>query len=327
MKDKFSKTNILLSLLILIFVIFSLIYFIIPGRSRNILNEKESQWLKSQEVLIYAADNNAPPLRFSDQMDGQYKGVLIDYINALSIELGINIEQHPMVWEDALENLSQGKTNLCDMFISEKRQEVYLFSKAIYNLRGVLAIDKEIEGVRGLDDLKGKTFAMQRGDYASEYLALNYPEIDQILVNDLEEALFKVASGQAVATLGDEPVILFNIDKNILSDKITIVEQPIYENQVVFAVPKSMPELIPILNKGIDSLKQKNVLEKIQQKWFGISAPIVKAIDVSTMKRYALFASVLSGIIILLMILWNQSLQRLIRSRTKELEQIGRAHV
>lgn len=321
MKKKTPRFNVILGLLIIVFILFCLFYFLIYNNSEDILTEKEVKWLESQENLIYAADKNAPPLRFLDEVDGQYKGVLIDYINTLSIEMGINIELYPMLWEDALISLSEGKTNLCDMFISEKRGKSYQFSKPIYNLRGVLAIRKDVKGIRSLDDLDGMSMAMQKGDYASEYLELHYPNIKQILVKDLEEALFKVSEGQAVATMGDEPVISFNIDKNKLSNSVTIVEDPVYENQVAFAVPKSMPELIPILNKCIDSINRKNLLEKIQQKWFGISTPIVKTIDMDTIKKYVVFSSSIVLVIILLMTVWNKSLQSLIKSRTKELEQ------
>ena len=162
------------------------------GLSNN-LTEKEREWIRQQETLIYAADRNAPPLRFLDQADGQYKGILIDYINSLSLEIGSNIELHPMIWEEALESLSKGETDICDMFSSTERSKHYLFSKPIYNLRAVLAVSAHNRDIKSLYDLNGKVMAMQKGDYASEYLSINYPEIKQHYVTDLEEALLLVA--------------------------------------------------------------------------------------------------------------------------------------
>lgn len=286
----------------------------------NNLTEKEREWIRQRGTLIYAADRNAPPLRFHDTADGQYKGILIDYVNSLSLEIGANIELHPMLWEDALENLAAGKTDLCDMFESAERSKYYLFSKPIYNLRAVLAVPSGSEDVQGLNDLNGKVMAMQKGDYASEYLSIYYPGIEQHFVADLEEALELLAQGKVDGTMGDEPVIFYQLDKKGLEDKIKIIEKPIYENQVVFAVPKSKPELIPILNKGIAALNKKGVLEKVQQKWFGISAPIVKTINVELIKRYVLIFMSAFSIIILMMTIWNYSLKKQINLRTKELE-------
>ena len=43
---------------------------------------------RSQGPLIYGADDSSPPMRFMDS-DGVYKGVVVDYINIIAIELGI----------------------------------------------------------------------------------------------------------------------------------------------------------------------------------------------------------------------------------------------
>lgn len=247
--------------------------------------------------------------------------MLIDYANFLSIELGTKIELYPMLWEDALKSLSKGETDMCDMFISEERGKHYLFTKPIYTLRSVIAVNKKLEDeVDSLKDLAGRTMAMQKGDYASEYLKKNYPNIKQIYVADLEEALFLVAQGQADATLGDEPVMVFQMDKNRLDNKVSIIEKPVYEEQVVFAVPKSKPQLVSILNKGIDSLNRKNALEMIQRKWFGISTPIVKVMSFEDIKGYMLIGMIIVMAVILLMTLWNKSLKKQIKLRTKELE-------
>ncbi len=303
-----------------VFIYIDSIYGININKS-NALTKEEVEWLKNHGPLIYAADRNAPPLRYLDVSDGQYKGVLIDYANFLSIELGTKIELYPMLWEDALKSLSKGETDMCDMFISEERGKHYLFTKPIYTLRSVIAVNKKLEDeVDSLKDLAGRTMAMQKGDYASEYLKKNYPNIKQIYVADLEEALFLVAQGQADATLGDEPVMVFQMDKNRLDNKVSIIEKPVYEEQVVFAVPKSKPQLVSILNKGIDSLNRKNALEMIQRKWFGISTPIVKVMSFEDIKGYMLIGMIIVMAVILLMTLWNKSLKKQIKLRTKELE-------
>jgi len=286
----------------------------------NILSEKERDWLNNQSVLVYSADRNAPPLRFVDKADNQYKGVVVDYINSLSLEIGTKIETYPRLWEDALESLSKGETDICDMFASEERAKKYLFTKPIYNLRAVLAVKSHDNGIRGLYDLNGKTIATQKGDYTNEYIRINYPGITMRYVDDIYEAMKLLQKGQVDAVAGDEPVVLYQIDKSNLSSEIKIIDKPLYENEVVFAIPKSKPELITILNKGIDSLNRKGQLEKIQQKWFGISTPIVTHYDLSKLKNYVAASAALMIFALLVMITWNQSLKKQVEARTKELE-------
>ncbi|MEN1761768.1 hypothetical protein [Anoxynatronum sibiricum] len=69
----------------------------LPGQESALLTYEEKQWLQENGPLVYAADRNAPPLRFVDPADQQYKGVVVDYINLLSLELGIEINLQPLV--------------------------------------------------------------------------------------------------------------------------------------------------------------------------------------------------------------------------------------
>lgn len=292
----------------------------IKREQSGILSDKEKEWLKKQGVLVYSADRNAPPLRFVDPADNQYKGVVVDYVNSLSLELGVKIELHPLLWEKALEKLSKGETDLCDMFKSEERSKYYLFTKPIYNLRGVLAVRASDSRIKSVSDLNGKILATQKGDYLNEYMKINYPKVKLYYVADVQEAIKLLSEGKVDAVGGDEPVVLYQIDKNNLKNIIKIIDPPLYENEVVFAVPKSKPELITILNKGIDSLNKKGHLEKIQQKWFGISTPIVKAMDIGKIKKYFLISALIILLIFIMMFIWNQSLKKQVKLRTKELE-------
>lgn len=285
----------------------------------NLTNEERS-WLSSQESLLYSADRNAPPLRFVDEADGQYKGFVVDYINSLSLELGTNIEMHPMVWEDALKSLSEGESDLCDMFESEERSKHYNFSEPIYTLRGVVAVKKADIGIKEIKDLNGKVIATQKGDYVNEFLRTKHPDIKIREVADVSEAIVLLQSGMAEAIAGDEPVVLFHLEKQKSEQFIRIVERPLYENEVVLAMPKSKPQLVSIVNKGIEVLKAKKQLEIIQQKWFGISTPIVRTGEVDRIIRIAL-----TGAFILLcglsaMGFWTTTLKRQVELRTKELE-------
>lgn len=285
----------------------------------NLTNE-ERTWLSSQKSLLYSADRNAPPLRFVDDADGQYKGFVVDYINSLSLELGTNIEMHPMVWEDALKSLSEGNSDLCDMFKSEERSKYYNFSEPIYTLRGVLAVKKANTEIKNIKDLDGKVIATQKGDYVNEFLRTKYPGIKIREVADVSEAITLLQSGLADAIAGDEPVVLFHLEKQNSEQAIRIVERPLYENEVVLAMPKGKPQLVSIVNKGIEVLKAKKQLEIIQQKWFGISTPIVQTGEVERIIRIAL-----TGAFILLcglsaMGFWTTTLKRQVELRTKELE-------
>lgn len=278
----------------------------------QLLTADEKEWLNSQGSLIYAADNNAPPLRFVDKSDNQYKGVVVDYINILSLELGINIELHPLLWEDALRSLSEGKTDICDMFMSEERSKYFLFSDPIYNLRAIV-VSRD-----GSEDITSMYFATQKGDYVNEYLLNRYPGINLKYVDNVSSAMDLLIAGEVDAVAGDEPVVLHHIRNKGIEGKFHINEEPLYDKKVVFAIPKSKPELLPILNKGIAAIKDSDQLERIQQKWFGISTPIVQSPDYSDIIKYVLTIGIILFLVVIGMTTWNYSLKKEVDKRTKE---------
>ncbi|XAM36700.1 Virulence sensor protein BvgS [Terrisporobacter petrolearius] len=283
------------------------------------LTDEEKQWLKDHGKIIYGADKNAPPLRYVDT-DNQYKGIFIDYLNSLSIESGLQIEVRPLVWDKALSELKNENTDICDMFPSVERSKNYLFSNPIYKLRMVIVTNDNNEEIKNLGDLNNKTIAVQLGDYTNEFLEENVKDAKYVYVADINEALKVLARGEADAVVGDEPVCSYFIQKNHYEEKLKIVEKEIYENDVVLAVPKSHGTLVNIINKGIYSLNKNNIMEKMQQKWFGISATMTYTGEKETYS-FKVILSILFIFILLtyLFYLINRSLKNAVADRTKEL--------
>lgn len=282
------------------------------------LTQTEKDWLKNTDRIIYAADRNAPPLRFVDQSDGQYKGVVVDYINQLSLEIGTQIDVMPLLWEDALSQLSQGNTDICDMFSSEERAENFIFTKPIYNLRAVLAVKTEENDKINIKDLGNMTIATQRGDYINYYFEKEHPNVKLVHVPDVASAYNLLVDDQVDAIAGDEPVVSYIIN-NVNKPSIKIIDAPLYEKEVVLALPKSHTILLSILNKGIDSINRKNQLEKIQQKWFGISAPIVTPLKIQKIISYFVLLILPIFIALIIILAINKSLKSKVNKRAKEL--------
>lgn len=318
----------ILGVLILIFILNLINYIVENQYGVNLveyftiskpLTEDEKQWLKNHGDIIYGADKNAPPLRYVDK-DNQYKGIFIDYLNSLSIESGLQIEVRPLVWDKALAELKNENTDICDMFPSTERSKNYLFSNPIYKLRGVIVTNEDNKDIVNIGDLKDKTIAVQLGDYTNEFLEDNVTNAKYIHVADINEALKLLKNGQADAVVGDEPVCSYFIQENNYKDDLKIVEKSIYENDVVLAVPKSHEMLVNIINKGIYSLNKNNIMEKMQQKWFGISATMTY-----TGEKESYSAKIVLSIIFIFILftylfyLINRSLKNAVADRTKEL--------
>ncbi|MEA4986927.1 MAG: transporter substrate-binding domain-containing protein [Anaerovorax sp.] len=278
--------------------------------------KKEIEILHKYQPLIYGGNINEPPLGNYYKENGQYIGLVVDYSNALSIELEIPIISEPMIWNQALESLKKGETNLCDMVPSKEREKYFAFSNPIYKLRGIIVVQND--DITKLNDLNGKKVAVQKGDYALE--CIDDEKIKLIYTDNLGEALNLLFSESVDAVIGDEPVIRYFLNGLNFVNNYHVLEKPLYETSCCFAVPKKQKELIPIINKAIFTMEANGTLDKIEEKWSGHYTAFLDHRQLAN----KIYLTLLAMITIMLSIgyvvyLWNRSLKLSVEERTKEL--------
>ncbi len=283
------------------------------------LSPFERSWLDKHGSIIYGADQNSPPLRFVDGDNRQYKGIVVDYILALSIELETEIVFKPRVWSQALTELAEGKTDVCDMLPSVKRGEKYLFSEPVYNMRGLVLLPNGHEAPTRPEELRQRLIAAPGSDFVIDHLKNRVPSIRFVYTSDMLEAMKLLKQGEVDGVAGDEPVISFFLETLGMKGTHHFMDPPLYEMENVLAVPKSEEILLNILNKGIRSLKRKETMAKIQQKWFGISTPLIR----ENIKEKLLIVSLIFLCMILLTVYlfssWNKLLKKEVERRTRQL--------
>lgn len=287
---------------------------------KNQLTAEDRLYLKEHGPIVYGSDNNSPPLRYYNKETEQYEGIVIDYLRALSIELETEILVQPMIWEEALEALKTGKTDICDMYPSKQRAEIYLFSDPIYYQRSVIVVPKQDGITQSVQDLNGKTVAVQNGDYVLEYLKGTKSDIQFVYGVDYEVNLKKLIQGDVDAIVGDEPVISYFLNAYHLNEHYRIVDEPLYELPSVLSLNIEDKRLQGILNKGIYSLTQKKIINKIQQKWFGISTPISNTTDLREFTAVVISVSLIAALAVLLFFIWNRGLKRAVDEQTRAIQ-------
>lgn len=282
--------------------------------SRNTLTTEEREWLEKKEYLIYSSDHDTPPLRNVDPNSGKYVGIVIDYMEALSLELGVEIKVQSDIWQNALDNLKVGKVDMVDMYPSDIRADSYYFTNVIFYQNAVIVVNKANDDIKNVKDLNGKRVAAQTGDYVNEYL--DREAHDAIIVNsdDYREAVIKLKNGEVDAVVGDESVIYHFMNYYDMTEDFKINDDLLYKNTFVLGVPKSEPELVNILNKGIKALNRKQTLIRIQQKWFGISSPISNPEGANKYLFPGFFALIVVLVSAYLFYTWNDYLKKEIQA-------------
>jgi polar amino acid transport system substrate-binding protein len=283
------------------------------------LTREEEEWLDNHGNIIYGSDYSSPPLRYKDEKNGQYRGLIVDYIMALSVELGTEIQFKPdATWAQSLDALYRRETDFMDIIISKERDKTYDFSDPIYNLRETLVFSKDEQGIRGYKELEGKKIAVPKKDHALEYLKEKKINTDYTYTEDMEEAMEKLRDGEVDVVAGDEPVIIHFLEKMNVKDKFQTLDKPMFEKPVGLAVSESEDILISILNKAIFNLKRKNTMIKIQQKWLGMSVTF----DNNSSEKFSLMILIFLTIILMIVYIfssWNTILKGEVEKRTRQL--------
>ncbi len=284
------------------------------------LTADEREFLASHGDLIYGSDQNAPPLRYVNENTDQYEGLVIDYIAALSMELGVNIQTRPMVWNNALEALEKGDTDFCDMYASKERAKRYLFSDPIYYQRGAILVKRGNTAIQTQADLEGKIIAANHGDYVQEFLSEQYQSVQVIATTDLRTAIRALENGQVEAVLGDESVINYYLTREQLGSDYVLLDTYLYERPAVLGVDKENQEMLNILNKAIYRLNKQNTMERIYDKWFGGQPLITRG---NTQEKFLLILKFTIAIGVLTglgLYYWNRLLKREVSRQTLALK-------
>ena len=160
------------------------------------LSDEERAFLKEKKTLYYTSDNNAPPFSFQDKYTGTYKGFVLDYVSALSIELNTEIEFVPKVWEEAIQSVIAGESDMTELYSSEDREKYLSFTESIYKLRAIIMTRNDQKEISSAMDLSGHKVAIESGDYANEYVKDNIPDAEIVNTVDYLESVTKLLNNE-----------------------------------------------------------------------------------------------------------------------------------
>ncbi|HEY9074948.1 MAG TPA: transporter substrate-binding domain-containing protein [Anaerolineaceae bacterium] len=255
-------------------------------------------------------DNNYPPYAFLDS-SGNLQGILVDQWKLWEQKTGIKVEIHAMDWGEALNRMAAGEFDVIDtIFYNESRAKIYDFSKPYATLPVPIFFHKNISGITGAESLKGFPVAVKSGDAAIEFLKSK--GVDQILEFPSYEEIIKAAKEQRVIVfVVDQPPALYFLYKYGIQDQFQASE-PLYSGQFHRAVRKGNSDLLKVVEQGFSRIS-KSEYAAIDRKWFGTS-PVVSP----EFWFYLGIGGGGLGFLILVLFIWNRSLQGTVERRTSE---------
>lgn len=220
-------------------------------------------------------DAEFPPYGYKDKKTGEYTGFDLELAEEVCKRLGWTLEKKPIDWDSKDMELNSGTIScIWNGFTINGREKDYTWSVPYIDNKQVIIVKKDSK-IKSLDDLKGKTVAVQTdssalaaftGDDATKEnkkLAASFKDLKQIA--DYNTALMNLESGAVDAVGMDNGVANYNLAKS--PDKYRVLEDIISKEQYGIGFKKGNTALKDIVEKILLEMYKDGTVEKIAKKY------------------------------------------------------------
>ena len=209
------------------------------------------------------------PFQFNQA--GEVVGFDVDLMDLVAKDLGVKqkIINTPFEGIQSGQSLNTGKCDVAaaGMTITDARAKVIDFSDPYFEATQALLVKKG-SGISSLEDLDGKSLAVQEGTTGAIYADENAPE--GVTVRSFEDlALLQTAvkTGQVDAGINDNGVLYDYVKDN---PDLEVAAEFDTGEQYGFAVAKDQNDaLLETINDVLAQAKEDGTYDEIYSKWFG----------------------------------------------------------
>ncbi|MDS1030576.1 basic amino acid ABC transporter substrate-binding protein [Bacillota bacterium LX-D] len=241
------------------------------GQSTDQTKEGQQEQTAEKEYIV-ATEPTFPPFEFRDEKTSEITGFDIDLIKAIAQETGIKVKIQSLGFDGLIPALQAGNIDIVasGMTITKKRALQVSFTKPYFDAGLKIAVPANNTTIKGIDDLKGKTVAVQIGTTGANKAQelLDKKIIAKVKTFNTADAIFlELLNGTVDAVINDLPVNEAYMSKN--PGKIKMVGNVLNGEQYGFAVAKDNQELLKKLNTGLEKVKANGKYDELKVKYFG----------------------------------------------------------
>ncbi len=216
----------------------------------------------SSRPVITVGSEDYPPFIDLDN-NGDPTGLDMDILKEAFDRVGYDIRFVAINWEDKDDLLASGEVDcVTGGFTVEGREEGYLWIGPYMNSNQVQVVNSGSD-IRSLQDLEGKTVAVQAASVAeSVLLELSNPGVQVLSFEDNMLPFAALASNYVDALVADEPVVVRYMKD--YDTGFTILDEPVLYASVGTAFAKDGDaELCAKVNAAIDDMREDGTLQEI----------------------------------------------------------------
>ncbi|MDH3355324.1 MAG: transporter substrate-binding domain-containing protein, partial [Chromatiales bacterium] len=229
---------------------------------------EERAWLAKHPKIVIGSGLEFPPNVIRTK-DGDYEGMLFDYIALINQRLGINIELKVGSHGEVVQLLKKGQIDgLSPLQPLKERQHLFNYSNPLYQTyRYIYTRAEDTQKIRRLDNLAGKPVGYLQAELGARVLLQKYGRIKSQPYLDIESMTKALLSGKIDAIVAPFTIGMQQQTQRIIGLQHA-AEIPESKFSVVFAFKKGATELTTIINKGL-LLITPDEQQAIFNRWMG----------------------------------------------------------
>jgi polar amino acid transport system substrate-binding protein len=260
------------------------------------LHDMLPQAISSAGKIRVASNMPYPPWEmYVDVSTKQPTGIDFDLARALSAKLGVEMSFDQVVFDGIIPALLAGKEDIvmAGMWDSKDRQKELDFIDYATDGYGLVVMKGNPEGIATVDDLSGKTVAVQSGtsqvdvlkDLNKQLQVAGKPAVEVMQLPGDSDTLMALKSGKAQAQLDGVAVAAYNVKTFDGGGTFELVDDAsVYSTFgsgiVGIGVPKSAPELRDALKAALQVLMDDGTYAAVLAK-YGVETVALDAVEIN----------------------------------------------
>ncbi len=234
----------------------------------------EEEAAKDADTVTYkvGTEPSFPPFDTTDE-EQNIVGLDMDIMKAIGEDQGFEVTFESLTFDGLIPALKAGNIDIVAAGMNKDdkdRQKQVDFSDAYYESKLMVAVTKENNKIKSVDDLTADMkVAAQTGTTGAnkvQELADKGKIAEAVILDGLDTAMMQLLNGDVAAVINDKPVTEAYMSKQ--PDKIKMVGKPLNAENYGFAVKKGNKELLDKINAGLANIKEDGTFDKLVDKWF-----------------------------------------------------------
>ncbi|WP_164683958.1 response regulator [Vibrio maerlii] len=276
------------------------------------LTEQEQAWIKNNKIRV--GIEHWPPMLFTNA-DGTMGGLAGEIVGQIVEKTGLQIELYQDSWVNLLEGFYQGELDLLPhAYQIEERKRYGQFSTPYFLVRELFFVNEHDTQFKKASDLANARVAISEGYTTINKIKVLFPNLEVVEAPGIDEAIQLLLDGKVDAILDAETVVQDWMARNNISNLRAIDEDVVSPSTLHLFSHKNHPMLHSILQKGLDSLKLRDLI-LTKNDWINPVQPADLAEPESIMEKFWMVFGIV--VVILAIITWVTS--RVLRASDKDL--------